>query len=163
MRQRGTPWLIMRFRRSILPPPFMSIWSNWKLRGTTTLSMPHSMPSSMNAKLLPASGIETKRGGPMTWLFAIAGVIIAGLHLYAGFFPTGMNWGVHLLGFFPTFVKLLIPILMIALVIPRIQEFILRVIQKISGAVQRRSKFVRIVLVVFVLAALVVLFWIGRE
>lgn len=100
------------------------------------------------------------------WKFhALVGVtiIIVVLHLYASFFPSPLNWGVHHAGFFPIAWRIILGVLMLAVLVKPVQERLLLVL---AQAVKRFDGLRRTTIWLLGFAGLIVamlLFWIARE
>jgi len=110
-----------------------------------------------------AASVENQ---PTRWLHSLLialVVVIAALHAYAGFFPSGITWGFHHLGFLSLPWKIVVPLLMLSILHPRVQLVIMKSITAIAdttGKLSTTSKsFIRIV----GLGAAGAIFWIGRE
>ncbi|MBI3766402.1 MAG: hypothetical protein HY277_07870, partial [Ignavibacteriales bacterium] len=104
------------------------------------------------------SSIHTVR-----WILSAAAVLVVLAHLYAAFFPSGMNWGFHQLGFFSPIGKVGVPFLMLLFIIPPIQLTILRVIFRMTELLSRYKRSVKVALIFFLLVGSAFAFWVGRE
>lgn len=90
--------------------------------------------------------------------------VIAGLHLFGGFTPISANWGIHALGFFPLELKILVPLLMLFLIVPRVQSILVGLMEKIvvmMGGPKRRHT--RVLIFIGATVLLGSLFWVGQE
>ncbi len=87
---------------------------------------------------------------------------LAVLDLWAAFMPTGGNWGFHSLAFYGLEVRLIVPLLMLMLIIPAVQEFFIRWVRSVIEWFYSQSRPSRIVLIIAVLVGFVLLFWFFR-
>jgi Tfp pilus assembly protein PilF len=92
-------------------------------------------------------------------VFSFAIVVIA-LHLYGAYVPSGMNWGVHLLGFFSLPIQVVWLALACAMLFPQIQQKLLKALRLLSELITRWGPGKMFILfgVLFILAA-----WFFRE
>ncbi len=87
---------------------------------------------------------------------------LAVLDLWAAFMPTGGNWGFHSLAFYGLEVRLIVPLLMLMLIIPAVQEFFIRRVRSVIEWFYSQSRPSRVVLIIAVLVGFVLLFWFFR-
>jgi len=90
-------------------------------------------------------------------------VVIALLHAYAAFFPSGITWGFHHLGFLSLPWKIVIPLLMLSILHPRVQTMVMKFITTIAGVTAKLSTTSKIVAGIVGLSAAGAIFWMGRE
>lgn len=96
-------------------------------------------------------------------LLSVSASAVIGLHIVATFFPSATNWGFHHLAFLPASMKIVIPLLMVAVMIPKVQNAIIKVLTIVVKRVQESSKSTTITLLIVALVAACVLFWFGRQ
>ena len=70
---------------------------------------------------------------PLRWLLTLFGAVVVLFHLLAMIFPSGVNWGFHHLAFLPETVSVAILFLMIAVLIPGLQERMFVFVEKATA------------------------------
>jgi hypothetical protein len=93
----------------------------------------------------------------------IVALFIVLLHGYSGLDPSGLNWGVHHLGFIPSLLMITILCLMAAILNSRVQSGILSVLQRGIAFFEQRSRTSIIIIGSTGLVLLAALFWFGRQ
>jgi Tfp pilus assembly protein PilF len=88
--------------------------------------------------------------------------VFALLIFSAAFYPTGWNWGFHLLAFYRLEIIIIIPLLMLLIIIPAIQEFFLSKISLYTQWLSQQHRIHRIVITSASLGGLIIAFWIFR-
>ena len=96
-------------------------------------------------------------------VFFGAVLVFAGLTLYAGFFPTGLNWGYHHAGFLPRPIKIIIPLMMAFLIVPSIREKLFTWCCQVAEFIERKSASEKFIVVAAMLGISALVFWIARE
>ncbi len=91
------------------------------------------------------------------------GALLALLHLYTSFFPSGVNWGVHVFAFVSSPVKFGAFLSMMIALIPRVQQAILDLLQSGIERAQRVSISWRILLAGTGIVAVTLMLWYGRQ
>ena len=99
----------------------------------------------------------------LEWVFISWGLILAAMHAYAAFVPSGSNWGFHHLAFLPTILKVLVPFLMVAALIPTVRRRVVALIESAISRFDRCQKRSKRGLVILTLVSAGILLWIARE
>ena len=92
-----------------------------------------------------------------------AACFIAFLHLWAAFFPSATTWGIHHLSFFPVYVRIVVPLFMLAATIPAVQEAVLCIARQSAQYFKACPRRVQRMLFAGFIIGMAVLFWVGRE
>jgi hypothetical protein len=92
-------------------------------------------------------------------LLTVTGAAIGLLHLLAAFFPSSYTWGFHQLAFFPSGVKIALPLLMLCLLLPAVQTALLDGAERIIAL----PRSLKVLLAALGTAGCVLLFWWMRE
>ena len=111
-------------------------------------------------RLLPTAALDTR---PLELLITLSAVLIAFLHLYAAFFPSGVNWGLHHLAFHPLAFKILVPILMVLAVVPGVQRIVLKNLESGRDWFQQLARPAKRGFMLGGIVLMAVVFWSGRE
>ncbi len=109
------------------------------------------------------TGLENR---PTRWLHLVLSalvVVIAALHTYAAFFPSGITWGFHHLGFLSLPWKICIPLLMLGILHPHVQTVVMKSVKAIADMTGKLSTSSKIIAGMVGLAAAGAIFWVGRE
>lgn len=85
--------------------------------------------------------------------------IFALLIFGTAFYPAGWNWGFHFLSFYRLEIILVIPLLMLLILIPAIQESLIKIISHCTEWFSQQHRIVRIVIILTALSGLILLFW----
>ncbi len=93
----------------------------------------------------------------------IVGVLLVGLHIWAAYFPSASNWGIHCYAFFPDAVKALISVLMVLCLIPSVQQSAVSLVIRLVGSWKKLARTTKLFLSIPTLALAGIAFWIGRE
>lgn len=80
----------------------------------------------------------------------------------AAFYPAGWNWGFHFLAFYRLEIIVVIPLLMLLVIIPAIQEILIKRIFSCTQWFSKQHRVIRIVITLISLGGLLLLFWIFR-
>src|SRR5689334_13029504 len=96
-------------------------------------------------------------------LLAAWGAAIALLHCYGALNPTSRNWGFHELAFFPDAVKFGIPLLMLLVLLPAVQEALLLAVRRAAARWNDLPRGGRRAAILLFVAASALLFWLCRE
>jgi len=109
------------------------------------------------------SGSKTTSNLVTRWIFSLFIIIIATLHLIAAFLPTGINWGFHLLSFYPTWFKIVIPLTMFVFVLPSVQVRMMRVLDMFTQSFTSLPPKFRIFFAILFIVLCGIVFWSARE
>jgi Tfp pilus assembly protein PilF len=96
-------------------------------------------------------------------LLSLAILAVAGLNIYAAFFPSGMNWGFHHLSFYPLPLMILVPCVMGLLAVPRVRSLTYGSFERVVAVLGKFSQKHRIVFWLLVLLFSTLLFWLGKQ
>jgi Tfp pilus assembly protein PilF len=80
----------------------------------------------------------------------------------AAWCPAGWNWGFHFLAFYGFEVKIIIPLLMILVTIPRLQDILITLVSSFTHWFYKQYRGVRIIIPLTALCGLAFLFWAFR-
>jgi tetratricopeptide (TPR) repeat protein len=100
---------------------------------------------------------------PVLFVLSVFVTVLALAELWAAFTPTGLNWGIHCLGFYGLGIRLAIPFLMLLCLVPAVQTFIVALIGKTTEHLGRRSRPIRVALATLFLVGVGLVFWYFRE
>ena len=106
--------------------------------------------------------LENNNRGISVVVTAVAACIVA-IHGYAAFYPTGLNWGFHHLGYLSPVIAGVVILLMSLSLLPRVQTLILSIFEKADLFVDRMPSRTLKQYSIAGLLCLMFLFWIGRE
>ncbi len=96
-------------------------------------------------------------------ILTVLGMMVVLLHLYGAFFPSSENWGMHVLAFFPPVARALVLLLMISLLLPLMQSWLLKKLQQGVHFAERQAKLFRTLCIVLLPVLSGAVFWIWRE
>jgi hypothetical protein len=120
--------------------------------------MPEIIPQSKSEP-----NLNFLSGEYANYIFSSIIILFSLLHFQGAFYPSGFNWGFHHLAFFPEFIKLTIPFLMLLLAVPQIQRKICEVFNSFIQTVSQASDIKKSIIFAFILIISVFLFWFVRS
>lgn len=88
------------------------------------------------------------------WTVRGFSVLLIVLHVWAALFPSHWNWGLHLYGFYPLPISLAVLLLSVLIMIPSIQERVLRWIERFAAYFGKRPTIIVVAILCVVLVAL---------
>jgi hypothetical protein len=104
-----------------------------------------------------------KQDRPVIYIFTLFGAVTAVLNIAGNFFPISGTWGFHQTAFLPLSIRITVPLLMLLLLVPAGQIFILGRLERISEKFSGKSKQFRQSLIAAIAAAVILFLWLLRE
>ncbi len=105
----------------------------------------------------PIDSGETEEQLIFPLIYIFTGSIIA-IELWSVFDPTAWNWGFHFLAFLSIEVRVAVPLLMVIIMIPQVQFYLMDVIRSAAEFVEDRTPVIRWLLAIIAIAGIVFLF-----